>query len=183
MTDLFDKLVDGVVSREGGYVDHPSDRGGPTIWGVTQETARRYGYTGDMRAMPRSTAVAIYKTRYFIEPGFDKIAALSVKIGEELFDTGVNMGPKVAGEFLQYALNALNRQQKDYPDIKVDGDVGPTTVRTTKAFLDLRGKEGEKVLLKALDAQQGARYLQISQSRPANEDFVFGWIAHRLGSL
>ena len=32
MTDL-DELIDALIEREGGYVNHPADRGGPTRWG------------------------------------------------------------------------------------------------------------------------------------------------------
>ena len=58
-----DQLIDELIDREGGYVNHPADRGGPTCWGVTQQVARAYGYIGDMRALPRSTAVRIYNLR------------------------------------------------------------------------------------------------------------------------
>ncbi len=47
-----DKTIEGILGKEGGYVDHPSDKGGPTRWGITQTTARAHGYTGDMRNLP-----------------------------------------------------------------------------------------------------------------------------------
>ena len=28
-----DNLIDGVIGREGGYSNHPADRGGATRWG------------------------------------------------------------------------------------------------------------------------------------------------------
>ena len=102
-----DKLIEEVIGREGGYVNHPNDRGGPTNWGVTQQVARAYGYTGDMRTLPREVAKAIYARRYFTDPGFDRVQAIYPRIAEEMFDTGINMGPSVAGQFLQRALNAL----------------------------------------------------------------------------
>lgn len=48
------------------------------------------------------------------------------------------------------------------------------------AFLDIRGKEGEEVLLKALNCSQGAYYLNITESRPANEEFIYGWLKNRV---
>ena len=51
MTNI-DELIDDVIEREGGYVNHPADRGGPTNWGITEAVARRQGYVGDMRALP-----------------------------------------------------------------------------------------------------------------------------------
>ena len=67
-----------------------------------------------MRKVPRSEAAAIYKRKYWHRPGFDKISALAPKLAEELFDTGINMGPGTASEFLQRSLNALNRNARDF---------------------------------------------------------------------
>ena len=178
--DPFDTLIQGVLGREGGYVNHPDDRGGETIWGITVGTARRHGYQGSMRSMPRAEAVRIYRAVYWVAPGFAQVAAQSVPVAEELFDTGVNMGPGVAAEFLQRSLNALNRQGKDYPDLKVDGDIGQATLAALDAYLRLRGRVGESVLLKALNVLQGARYIQLAEGRGANESFVFGWLAQRV---
>lgn len=183
MPDLFDRLVDPLIGREGGYANHPSDRGGETMWGITIDVARRFGYSGPMREMPRTTAVEIYRRRYWTGPGLADVATVAPAIAEEMFDTGVNMGPKVAAEFLQRLLNGLNRQGKDYPDIVADGDVGPATMRSLKAFLDRRGAEGVSVLLRGLNALQGAQYVKLAEGRPKNEDFLYGWLRTRVGGL
>lgn len=31
-----DKLIDALIEREGGFVSHPKDRGGPTRYGITE---------------------------------------------------------------------------------------------------------------------------------------------------
>jgi hypothetical protein len=49
------------------------------------------------------------------------------------------------------------------------------------AFLTKRGTDGETVLLKAVEALQGERYLRLAEKRPANEAFVYGWIKNRIG--
>lgn len=181
MSDAFARLIDGVIGREGGYVNHPDDRGGETIFGITVGTARRFGFKGSMRNMTRAQAVEIYRAQYWTGPGYDRVALLSEPVAEELFDTGVNMGPGVASTMLQRCLNALNRQGKDYADIKVDGDIGPATLRSLTAFLKVRGKEGEQVLLKGLNALQGERYIELAEKRQANESFVYGWLRTRVG--
>lgn len=175
------ELVDEVIGREGGFVDHPADRGGPTRWGITRATARDHGYTGDMRSFPRADAVAIYRRLYWHRPGFDRVAQRAPVIAAELFDTGVNMGPAVATGFLQRALNALNRGATDYPDLALDGRIGPRTLAALDGFLAARGRAGERVLLKALEALQGERYLRLAETRPANEAFLYGWLANRIG--
>lgn len=180
MTNV-DELIEEVIEREGGYVSHPADRGGATNWGVTEAVARRQGYTGEMRALPKSDAVAIYKRLYWLSPRFDAVAERAPALAAELFDTGINMGTGTATAFLQRALNALNREGKDYPDVKVDRQVGPATLAALDGFLRNRGKAAESVLLKAVEALQGAHYLNIAEARPSQEAFVYGWLANRIG--
>ncbi|MBV8237400.1 MAG: hypothetical protein JO221_01390 [Sphingomonas sp.] len=176
-----DDLIDAAIGREGGFSDNPADRGGATRWGITERVARANGYAGDMRALPRETAAAIYRRLYWQRPGYDRVAATMPLIAAELFDTGINMGPKVATGFLQRALNALNRGGADYADIAVDGLIGPRTLAALDGFRARRGAAGERVLLKALEALQGARYMTLAERRPANEAFLYGWLANRLG--
>ena len=177
-----DELIDALIEREGGYVNHPSDRGGPTKYGITEAVARAHGFSGAMRGLPREEAAAIYKRLYWLRPRFDQVARRSAKIAGELFDTGVNMGPAVAATFLQRALSALNRNRADYPDLVPDGRIGPSTLAALDTFLELRGRvSGEAVLLRALDALQGERYLRLADRRPANAAFLYGWHAHRVG--
>lgn len=177
-----DELIEEVIAREGGYSNHPADRGGATRWGITQAVARQHGFTGDMRVFPREEAAAIYRRIYWLKPRFADVADRAPALAAELFDTGINMGPAVAARFLQRALNALNRNEKDYPDLGVDGAIGPATLAALTAFLDRRGPPGEAVLIKAVEALQGERYLALAERRPANEAFLYGWLANRIGS-
>ncbi len=178
------ELIDALIEREGGYVNHPKDRGGPTNYGITEAVARAHGYSGAMRSLPRDEAAAIYRRLYWLRPRFDQVAKRSEAIAGELFDTGVNMGPAVAATFLQRALSALNRERKDYPDLVPDGRIGAATLAALDVFLKLRGKAaGEAVLQRALDVLQGERYIRLAERRPANEAFVYGWLANRVGSI
>jgi lysozyme family protein len=174
-------LIDAVIDREGGFVDHSDDPGGATRWGITQAVARADGYTGDMRLLSRDRAAAIYRRHYWCGPCFDAVASRATALAAELFDTGVNMGPAVAAAFLQRALNALNRGASDYPDIAADGAIGPRTLAALDGFLARRGRVGETVLLKAVEALQGERYLSLAERRPAAEAFLYGWLANRIG--
>ena len=180
VTDI-DALIDELLQREGGYVNHPADRGGPTRFGITEAVARAHGYAGAMAGLPRDEAAAIYRRLYWLRPKFDEVAKRSAAIAAELFDTGANMGPAVAATFLQRALTALNRNAKDYPDLVPDGRIGPRTLDALDAFFRLRGRQAETVLLRALEALQGERYLRLAERRPANEAFLYGWLANRIG--
>lgn len=176
MTKTIDQLVDEVIAREGGYVNHPADRGGPTNWGITQAVARQNGFGGDMRALPRAVAEAIYRRLYWERPGFDKVALRYPRVAAEMFDTGINMGPMTAGEFLQRALNALTGA-----NLVLDGAIGPRSLDALDQYRRQRGAAGERALVSALDALQGARYIAIVEARPTQRAFVYGWLAHRLG--
>jgi lysozyme family protein len=176
MTRTIDDIISATIGVEGGYSNNPNDRGGPTRWGITEQVARAYGYVGTMEALPRETAVEIYRKRYFLGPHLDQVQALSPAIAAEVFDTGVNMGTAVPITFLQRALNVLNRQGRDYGDVTADGQIGPMTIAALKAYLARRGADGERRLLIALNSLQGARYIELAEARPANEDFEFGWL-------
>ncbi|MFZ5793323.1 MAG: glycoside hydrolase family 108 protein [Sphingomonas sp.] len=176
-----DSLIDTVLDREGGYVNHPADRGGETRFGITAAVARANGYDGPMCSFPVERARALYRRLYWEAPRFDAIAAHAPGLAAELFDSGVNMGPAVAAAFLQRALNALNRGATDYPDMPVDGRIGAVTLAALAAFLKRRGAGGEAVLLKAIEALQGERYVALAERRPANEAFLYGWLANRTG--
>lgn len=176
-------LIDEVIDREGDYVNHPADRGGPTRWGITEAVARAQGYTGDMRQLPRSKAADIYRQIYWLAPHFDQIARRAPQIAAELFDTGVNMGTATAIGFLQRALNALNRSARDFPDITVDRAIGPTTLHALDGLLRARGPRAETVLLRAIEALQGERYIALAERRPSQEAFLYGWLANRIGSI
>jgi lysozyme family protein len=180
MNDAFAEALVEVFGIEGGFSDDPSDSGGATRYGITEAVARRHGYTGPMRELPVVTAKAIYRADYWDAQSLDTVAMLSRRIAWELFDTGVNMGTGQAGEFLQMSLNAFNRQAADYPDIEVDGEIGHATLEALTAFLKRRGKDGETVLLRALNALQGAAYIELAERREKDERFVFGWFLQRV---
>ena len=178
-----EELIDELIEREGGYVNHPADKGGPTRFGITEAVARAHGYGGAIADLPREEAEAIYGRLYWLRPRFDEVAERAPAVAAELFDTGANMGPAVAATFLQRALTALNRNGKDYPDLVPDGRIGRETLAALDAFLDVRGRDrGETVLIRALEALQGERYLRLAEKRPANEAFLYGWLANRIGS-
>lgn len=170
-----------LLAKEGGYVNHPADRGGPTNHGITETVARAFGYTGRMEDLTREEATRIYLERYWVQPQFDKVQELSEVIAEELLDTGVNMGPAIAVKFLQRALNVLNQEGKTYPDVTVDGQLGRMTLAALKTFLEARGREGQMVLWRMLNAQQSVRYIEIAERNASQEAFQFGWQSNRVG--
>lgn len=59
--DKIDLMVEKVLKSEGGYVNNPKDKGGETKYGITVAVARANGYKGNMRNLPKQTAIDIYK--------------------------------------------------------------------------------------------------------------------------
>lgn len=174
--------LEGLVDREGGYVDHPNDRGGPTKYGITQATAIANGWTGRMQDLPLSFAMGVYRKRYWSEPGFDKIAAAGMPLlAAELFDTGVNMGTTVQIKWLQRWLNALCGQYSSYIHIGVDGQAGPGTRAAIQYLVGKRGQDAtQEALVDAVNCSQGHRYLELVEGREANEAFIWGWLTSRI---
>ena len=160
----------------------PPTRAGRPASGSPKPSPAPTATPGRCASCPREEAAAIYTRLYWLRPRFDEVAQRSARVAAELLDTGVNMGPAVAVTFLQRALTALNRNGQDYPDLVPDGRIGPTTLTALDCFLHLRGQAGgETVLLRALEALQGERYLRLAERRPANEAFLYGWLANRIG--
>lgn len=176
----FDMAVVEVLEKEGLFSDHASDSGGATRYGITEEVARANGYNGDMRDLPKELAVDIYLSRYWLAMRLEDISRMSYPIALELFDSGVNAGTGAAGKWLQRCLNVLNQKQLHYQDLKVDGAIGDRTLMALTAYLKKRGKNGEVVLLRLLNALQGHHYVTLAESREKDEDFVYGWAFNRL---
>lgn len=94
-----------IIDSEGSkYTDgvHPYDPGGPTRWGITLTDARLYwkkaATADDVRLMPITVALAIYKTKYW-----DKLAcdALPSGLDYTVVDYGVNSGIGRSGKVLR----------------------------------------------------------------------------------
>lgn len=180
MTPFFEKLFDHIILVEGGYGNHPSDPGGKTKYGITQETARRNDYQGSMRDLPLQKAKEIYWNEYFLRAGLARIADISEPIAAELFDSGVNAGSGRAALWLQQALNVMNKKGELYPDIKEDRAIGPNTAKTLKLYLQKRGADAEKVMLRTLNGLQLAHYFNLCREGMKFEDFMYGWVRTRI---
>lgn len=173
-------ILNELVGREGRYSNNPLDPGGETCWGITIAVARRFGYMGPMKDMPKDVAFDIYMKWYWVMPGFAQIDVFCQRVAVELLDTGVNMGQETASRFLQRCLNVLNRGGTAWPDLVADGHIGGQTVAALRALIDQRKEDGVTVLMRMLNALQAVRYIEIAEAKPTQEEFVFGWELNRV---
>lgn len=175
------RLIDNLIKVEGGYVNDPRDAGGETKYGITVKVARAHGYTGAMKDLTSQMAFDIYYADYITGPNFDQVFNAGYeKLAEELVDTGVSMGPSVAATFLQRWLTALNNRGTLYPDLAVDGKIGPRTISALSALGKHRGQAlVDDVLTSACNSLQAARYLSLAENKESQEAFLWGWLVNR----
>lgn len=178
--DLRCQIIDHIIGVEGGFVDDAADSGGATRYGITEATARRCAYTGSMADLSIDTARAIYVAEYWQPIRGDDLAAESAHIARELMDTAVNQGVGRAAEYLQRSLNVLNDRGSLYADLKVDRNIGPTTISIYRQFAAQRGDPGRTVLLNMLNCLQGSTYVSLAEAREKDERFVYGWFRARV---
>jgi lysozyme family protein len=146
----FDRAFDRLIGNEGAYSFNAADPGGETMWGITARVARANGYMGDMKALARDAAGAIYKARYWDAIRADELPAL---LRFEVFDAAVNSGVQQAVRWLQRAAGVTD-----------DGVLGPMT---------LAAVHGGDPLRLAL-AFNGER-LELMTSLPTWGSFGRGW--------
>lgn len=179
--NIKEKIINNIIETEGGYVDNPNDSGGKTNWGITERVARDWGYDGDMRYLPRKTAFDIYEKIFWEKLRLDDIVEYGCElIAEEIADTAVNMGHSRAIKFLQRGLNLFNRREAYFKDLIVDGAIGDKTIHALSKFYQFRGSDGMEVLHKTLNILQGAFYIDLTEKRQKDEDFIYGWIKNRV---
>ena len=109
-TDLFSRCIEVILLNEGGYVNDPDDPGGETNFGITK---RDYPDL-DIKRLTRNEAIQIYFQDYWSKMNLLGIIDESVVL--EVFDMGVNAGPKTAIKIVQRVVGVL-----------IDGVIGPIT--------------------------------------------------------
>lgn len=180
MSKVKTAIINGIIEREGEYVNNPNDSGGPTRWGITEKVAHENNYIGPMARLPKHLAFDIYENKYWAPLNLDAIEKLSTPITQELADTAVNQGTHRAAKFLQRSLNVLNNKATQWPDLTIDGQLGDKTIQALKKYLFIRGIDGEVVLFRMLNALQGAFYVELAERREKDETFIYGWFKERI---
>lgn len=127
-TQSINEIIQRIIEREGGYVDHPSDPGGETKYGISKRS-----YPGeDIRNLTVERATELYRRDYVEKHGIDKLD--SARTAELVVDWVVHSG----------TLGIRKLQQK--LNVPIDGIMGPQTIQALNNMQDPR-----KILLWRLD--------------------------------
>lgn len=188
----FSQAFEKTMGNEGGYSDNPADRGGETYKGIARKFHKDWEGWATIDALKQAEGTGgdfedklaaddqlqqlvedFYKKKFWDNMKGDNIPDQA--IADQLFDLGVNMGTGTVVKFLQEGLNLLNRNQKDYPDIAVDGGLGTKTLETLDMFLELENNN-PAYLLKMMGLLQGNRYIEIMKRDPTQQVFARGWL-------
>jgi lysozyme family protein len=175
----FQRCLAMILRHEGGFVDHPADRGGPTNRGVTQKTFIKYlgakfpnlseaelaGYS--VKEITDEQVAEIYYQGYWrparcVELANEALAAV-------VFDAAVNHGPRQALRLCQ--------QGAGMSAYDCDGRWGPQTRgRIAAASADTVG------LIDGMLLARERFYRQLVQDDPSQGVFLRGWM-NRLENL
>lgn len=162
-------MIDDILEKEGGFVNHPNDKGGATNFGITIKTLAAWRKhlcsEYDVQNMKLSEARDIYRHEYYSGP---KINQLPELIQPVLFDMAVNHGPKRAIIILQQVLNAMLDIE-----LVLDGKLGPRTIESARAAVSVYNKD----VIKSLVDARKSFYESICDNDPDQSVFLKGWLA------
>lgn len=156
-----DKIIDDIIRREGGFVDNPADRGGPTKYGITQATLAEWrGHPvtrQDVADLTVDEARSIYRSKYVEKPGFASIPEPLLGL---VVDTAVHSGVVAAVRMLQKVLGVT----------PVDGILGPKTKEA------IQRADADSLYRRFL--AERIRFLgRLIESRRENAEFAGGWMS------
>lgn len=158
--DRFEKFLDYIFEVEGGYTNDKNDRGGATNFGIIEEEAREFGYTGDMRNLTKDFAENIYLKKYYLGNKLDKI--LNDKVALSIFDWAVNSG----GRGIKKAQIVAN---KFGTNLIIDGIIGNKTLEAINSI-------NPEAFLKEYHELQRTFYRNLAAKDRTQEDFLKGWL-------
>lgn len=146
----FDKAILSVLKHEGGYVNHPSDPGGETNFGICRRSYPKL----DIKSLTKESAINIYRADFW-RPEYDK---MPYGVAAKVFDMAVNMGKHQAHRLLQRAVG-----------VDDDGIIGKKTLDAINRVLPLDS------VLEGITREQKKFYLKIVEGKPSSKVFLAGW--------
>lgn len=185
----FKQAYKHTAAIEGGYANHPNDKGGETYKGIARKRhpnwngwsfidaikkkvgpyADRINREGEKDATLQQYVFRFYKEQFWDALNLDHIK--DERVARELYDTGVNMGTGRAALFFQRVLNVLNRGERAYPNLRLDAIVGPNTITRFNQL----SESDRFIAWKLLNCLQGEKYISICENDESQEIFMRSW--------
>ena len=176
-----DEIIDDILQKEGGYVDHADDKGGATNHGLSLRYMAGIGLDldgdgdidkDDVKLVAPDVARTYYRRDFYSRPRLD---LLPVELQAQMFDFAVNSGPGRAIITLQEVLNAIRDIASDIGStpLKPDGAIGPKTRgAAARAHMAL----GPYLTNAISEAREG--YMRAIVDRdPSQGVFLNGWVS------
>ena len=160
MENQISKLIDDILEREKGYVNHKDDKGGRTNFGIAERSHPAAWADG---SVTEDEARSIYLHKYVIGPKFNQIKDPALMA--QLVDFGVNSGPSIAIQKLQGILN-----------VKVDGILGQDTLAALNT-------QDVRTINNRLVAERVKMIGRICVKNPSQLAFINGWLNRALEFL
>lgn len=165
--DKVEKVINNTINIEGGFSNHPNDKGGATKFGITlalyQKLVNPSATALDLQGLSANDARQIYKAQFFYK---NKIEQLPEGIWDIMFDMTVNHGPKNAFSIMQMAMRRLGQK------VGLDGANGPETIGAATTLAN----QSINALRMALMAERVGFYSAIIQRKPDQKVFAAGWL-------
>lgn len=172
MTITIKEIIAAIIAKEGGFVNHPNDKGGPTKFGITAKSYAEYfkQHAGNVtidniKSVTPQLAEKIYYTLYYVRPGID---LLPEQIQPFMLDTSVNHGRSGSVKILQTALTNVGINAG-----APDGLIGKKTITAAFKAVQLFGKHFVNDLVNC----RISVYEEIIRTDPSQAAFKAGWIA------
>ena len=165
---VFDRCFEHTVGLEGGYYNHPKDKGGPTMYGVAWNFNKKwYNKVGITRSdevanLTLEQAKEIYFLKYWKPSKCDKFEQYKDLV-KTYFDMCIHAGITGTGICLQKAINVILLGESD--DLYLDGKVGSKTLAGLNKVLDKVYDPDEELnetnFVTVYNAQRAAYYLEM----------------------
>lgn len=187
-----------VAVWEGGYGNHPADRGGETLCGIARgchpdlalwklvdaekdHPSFRQGsaaFTRHLRQIPGllEQVTAFYRG-LFHSLGLDS-DDMPQELANEIYEQVVNLGQGGHTRYLQRICNAFNYNRKTgtrlFHDLKEDGALGTLTRAALRVLIEKRTTQA--VLVHALNGAQAMHYINLAAGNETQRCFIDGWL-------
>lgn len=159
---MLESIITDILKAEGwdAYTNRPTDRGGPTKWGITLQAWRGYCKNWDsiderdIQTITEADARKFYWSEHIKTPRFDQ---LPLPLMPMVVDCGVHHGTQVAATWVQQAVG-----------VRRDGIIGPKTLYAVNSANVL-------AVYQRVLASRFRLYGRLVTTDPIQAEYAHGW--------